>query len=172
VRRTSRYIAVAEVARPHGIRGELRCKLYHEGSSILAGRAQLRLRFPDGTERDAAVANTRPAGKAALVKFAGIDDRTTAEAMRKVVLCVPRDELPPPDDGEFYACDLEGARAVLASGEEIGRVSAVESYPTCDAIVIDRGAAGSLQVPLTDAYILSIDTAEGIVRITSLDGLD
>jgi 16S rRNA processing protein RimM len=163
---------VAEVARPHGIRGELRCKLYHEGSSILAGRARVHLRFPDGQERDAVVTSSRSAGKAALVKLAGVDDRTAAEAMRNVVLCVPRDELPPPDEGEFYACDLEGARAVLASGEELGTVSTVECYPTCDALVIDRGAAGRIEVPLTETYILSIDTDQGIVRITSLDGLE
>src|SRR5580698_1587005 len=133
------YVAVAEVARPHGVRGELRLKVYNPDSDLLTRRAgaAVRLRLPDGSERDVAVLHAREANKALLVRLAGVDDRDAAEALRGAEVCVPRDAFPPLAEGEFYACDLEGARAVLRSGEEVGRVTGLVSYPTCDALVVD-----------------------------------
>ena len=60
------------------------------------------------------------------MRLAGVDDRDAAEALRGAEVCVrARRASPPLDEGEFYACDLEGARVVLASGEDVGRVSGI-----------------------------------------------
>src|SRR4051812_30796742 len=50
--RERRLVAVAEIARPHGIAGELRLKVYNPGSDLLRRRPPVLLRLPDGTERD------------------------------------------------------------------------------------------------------------------------
>ena len=60
---------------------------------------------------------------------------------------------------------------MLASGEEVGRVTAVQSYPTCDVLVIDRGVAGSLEVPLVDAYVASVDPERALVELVTIEGL-
>lgn len=167
-----RYVAVAEVARPHGVHGEVRLRLWNPSSDLLLRRPPIRLRLPDGVERDASIKSARAVNKAVLVTLAGLEDRDAAEALRGAEVLVPRDVFPPAEDGEFYACDLEGARAVMASsGEEIGRVSAVQSYPTCDALVIDRGASGTIEVPLVDAYIASVDVGRAVVELVTLEGL-
>jgi 16S rRNA processing protein RimM len=83
---------------------------------------------------------------------------------------VGREQLSPLEDGEFYACDLEGAK-VLLGGEEIGRVKSIQEYPTCDAIVVEREAKGTLEIPLVDAYVASVDTAAGVVELVTIDGL-
>jgi 16S rRNA processing protein RimM len=165
------YVPLAEVARPHGVLGELRLRVYNQDSDLLERIRRARLRFPDGSVRDVAIASVRPATKALLVKLAGVDDRDAAEALRGAELCVPRAAFPPAEEGEFYACDVEGARALLPSGEEVGRVVSIESYPTCDALVIDRGAAGRLEVPLVDAYVASVDVEGGVVQLVTLEGL-
>lgn len=162
---------MAEVTRAHGIRGEVRLRFYHEGSDLLARRPSMRLRLRDGTEREARLTSLRSANKAVLVQLAGVDDRNAAEALQGAILLVPRDEFPPLEEGEFYACDIEGARAVLTSGEEIGRVEGIASYPTCDALVIDRGPAGKLEVPLLEAYVASVDAEAGVVRLSTIEGL-
>jgi 16S rRNA processing protein RimM len=168
---TRHYIPVAEIARPHGVRGELRLSVYNLESGLLSTRPPVKLRLPDGTERDATFSSVRAANKGLLAKLAGVDGRDAAEALRGAVVCVPRDAFPPPDDDEFYACDLEGARAVMASGEAIGRVSGVTSYPTCDVLVVVREDGAKLEVPLTDAYVASVDPAAGEVRLVTIDGL-
>lgn len=166
-----RYVPVAEIARPHGVQGELRLKIYNEGSDLLERRPPLRLRMPDGSERDARLESCRPINKALLVRLAGVTDRDAAEALRGVVLCVPRDAFAPLEEGEFYACDLEGARVLSASGELIGRVQGLQSYPTCDAIVVAREGGGTLEIPLTESYIAAVDAEQQTVKIVTLEGL-
>lgn len=170
--RTDGLIPVAEVARPHGVQGELRLKVYNPDSDLLAGRPRVKLRLPDGTERDADITTAREADKALLVRFAGVDDRNAAEALRGAEICVPREEFPPLDDGEFYACDIEGARAVLRDGEEIGHVSGVATYPTCDVLLVEKVGGGRLEIPLLDPYVGKIDVAGGVVEIITIDGLE
>ncbi|UQA55907.1 ribosome maturation factor RimM [Polyangium aurulentum] len=166
-----RFVPVAEVGRAHGIRGEVRLKLYHEGSELLGQRPTLKLRLPDGTEQPAKIVSARNANKALLARLEGVDDRNAAEALAGAVLLVPRDEFPPLEEGEFYACDLEGARAVLPSGEEVGVVEALASYPTCEVLVIDRGLDGKLEVPLVEAYVASVDVDGRVVQLVTIEGL-
>ncbi len=46
--RETRLVALAEVARPHGIAGELRLKVYNLDSDLLRRRPPITLRLPDG----------------------------------------------------------------------------------------------------------------------------
>jgi 16S rRNA processing protein RimM len=173
-----RYVPVAEVARPHGVRGELRLKLYNEGSGLIPSlvkrgrtpKPDVLLRMPSGEERAVELSSARDVNKAVLAEIAGVGDRDAAEALRGAVLLVPRDAFPALAAGEFYACDVEGARAMLA-GEEIGRVTGIESYPTCDVIVIAKSAGGSIEVPLTEAYVGPIDVERGVVELVTIEGL-
>ena len=54
-----RQVPVAEVARPHGIRGELRLKLYNEQSDLLLRRPAVKLTFADGSSRDVRIDTAR-----------------------------------------------------------------------------------------------------------------
>lgn len=166
-----RYVPVAEIARPHGVQGELKLRIYNEGSDLLLGRPPVRLRLPDGSEREAKLAGVRSANKALLVRLAGVDDRDVAEALRGAILCVPRDAFAPLAEGEFYACDLEGASVVTASGEVVGRVEGIESYPTCDALLVSRDGATSIEVPLTEGFVKSVDVERQVVQLITLEGL-
>jgi 16S rRNA processing protein RimM len=166
------WIAVAEVARPHGIQGELRLKVYNPDSDLLVRKPRVRLRMPDGSLRDTAIVSARDANKALLVRLSGVDDRDAAEALRGAEICVAREAFPPLEEGEFYACDIEGARAVLPSGEEVGHVAGLQSYPTCDVLLLERKAGGRLEVPLLAPYVGKVDAAAGVVEILTLDGLE
>ena len=170
--RTPGLIPVAEVARPHGVQGELRLKVYNPDSDLLAGRPRVTLRLADGSERDAEITTARAVDKGLLVRFAGVDDRDAAEALRGTEICVPRNEFPDLDEGEFYACDVEGARAVLTGGEEIGHVAGLANYPTCDVLLVDRPSGGRLEIPLLAPYVGKVDTTAGVVEILTIDGLE
>ncbi|WP_437805377.1 ribosome maturation factor RimM [Sorangium sp. So ce1078] len=166
-----RYVPVAEVSRPHGVQGELRLRIYNESSDLLLARPPIRLRLPDGSERDAKIVAARPVDKALLVRLAGTDDRDAAEALRGAAVCVPRDAFAPLADGEFYACDIEGARVMTPEGELLGHVRALQSYPTCDVLVVDRPGADSIEIPLTENFVSSVDAEQQIVQLVTLEGL-
>jgi 16S rRNA processing protein RimM len=174
-----RYVPVAVVARPHGIQGEIRLKVYNQDSQLLhafvatarkpAGPVALKLRMPDKSERELVLTSVRDADKAMLVRIAGVGDRNGAELLRSAEIMVPRDAFPEPEAGEFYACDLEGASVMLA-GVEIGKVTGIQSYPTCDALLVAR-PEGPLEVPLVEAYIAAVKVAEHVVEVRTIDGL-
>lgn len=166
-----RYVPVAEITRPHGVRGEVRLRLYNEASDLLLTRPAITLHLPDGGVRDAKVVGARPVDKAWLVRLAGIDDRNAAEALRGAKVCVPRDAFGPLEEGEFYACDVEGARVMTPEGDLLGRVKSLQSYPTCDVLVVEREGAPSIEIPLTDSFVSSVDVEQQVVQLVTLEGL-
>jgi 16S rRNA processing protein RimM len=166
-----RFVALARVAKAHGIRGELRLKLFNPDSAVLERRPPVRLVMPDGEVRAALLASARAVPGGLLVRLKGVSDRDGAEALRGALVEVARDELDPLDDGEFYFTDLEGC-IVVHAGREVGRVSTVVSYPTCDALVVQREGGKPLEVPLLESFIGSIDIEGARIELLTLDELD
>ena len=164
------WVALAEVARPHGVKGELRLKLYNPDSAVLLRKPRIRLVTADGA-RAIKLRSVRRVPKALLVRLDGIGDRDAAETLRGARIEVEREELEPVADDEFYICDLIGCRVTL-DGEELGRVEHVANYPTCDALVINKRGGGRLEVPLNAHRVGPIDIAAKHVIVTSIEGLE
>lgn len=164
------FVAIAEVARPHGTSGELRLRVFNPDSDLLARRPPLRLVCADGSVKNAQLRSMRHVPGAVLVRLAGVTDRDQAEALRGARVEVARDELEPTDEDEYYHCDLENCRVTVA-GIEIGRVVAVVSYPTCDALVVEH-EKGRLEVPLVDPYLGHIDIDAGVIELHTIQGLE
>jgi 16S rRNA processing protein RimM len=165
-----RLVPVAEVARPHGVRGELRLRVFNQGSDMLLKKPPVRLRLASGEEKPTEILAARATNGAVLVMLAGVSDRNGAEALRGATMLVARDRFPPLDDGEFYACDLEGARAI-SSGKDIGHVEGIVTYPTCDVLLVIKDGGARLEVPLIDNFVKRVDVAAGIVELEGLDEL-
>jgi len=162
-----RLVALAEVARPHGVLGELRLRLYNADSDLLLRIPEVLLQRASGEQETRRVVRARRATGAILMTLADCADRSSAESLRGARLLVPRDVFPPPADGEFYVCDVEGAQ-VQYQERIIGSVLQFRSYPTCDVLVL-RTDDGDFEVPLVDDSVQSIDVDAQIVRLTSLD---
>jgi 16S rRNA processing protein RimM len=167
----NRYVAIAEVARPHGVQGELRLKLYNEESEVLLERPRVRLVCGDGAVREVRVKAVRQVPGALLVRLDGIDDRDAAETVRGARIEVPRELLPPPGEGELYVCDLEGCR-VRVAGNDVGAVVGVASYPSCDALVVELDAGRRVEVPLVDTNLVAVDLEARVVELASLGADD
>ena len=163
---------MAAVARPHGVQGELRLKIFNEGSQLLTSRPRIKLALADGTQRDAKLTSAREVPGGLLVRLEGVSDRNAAELLREAQILVRRADFPPLEDGELYACDLEGARAELTTGETVGTVKGLQNYPTCDVLLVAREGKPILEIPLVDAYVDRVDTAAGLVVLKTLDDLE
>ena len=162
-----RWVALAEVARPHGVRGEMRVKVYNSDSELLPSLREVLVRRREGLERSVRLQFVRAADAGyLLVKLEGVDDRDAAELFRGAELCVRRDAFPPLEEGEFYACDVVGARLFGPDGE-LGIVEDLASYPTADVLVGRLSGGTRCEIPLVDDYIDAIDAAARHVRLTS-----
>jgi 16S rRNA processing protein RimM len=126
-----RAIVLAAVAGAHGVRGEVRLKRFTDAPEGLTRHAWLW-----AGERSLRLLGLRPGPHGDVARFAGIDTREAAEALRGRELAVPRSALPPPDEGEVYAVDLIGLPA-LADGAEVGRVVGVENFGAGDLVEVE-----------------------------------
>ncbi len=125
-------IALAAVAGAHGVKGELRLKLFSESAESLARHERL---LVGGVERR--LLDLRPGGKGATARFEGIADRTAAEQLRGALVEVDRSALPPLDEGEYYHSDLIGLPCVDREGGAVGTVAAVENFGAGDLLEIE-----------------------------------
>ena len=137
-----RRIALAAVAGAHGVKGELRLKLFSDSVESLSRHEKL---YVGGATRR--LLGIRDSGKSALARFEGIADRSAAEALRGSLVEVDRSALPPLEDGEYYHADLIGLPAFDAGGNSIGVVAAVENYGAGDLLEIERDGGGRSLIP-------------------------
>ena len=143
--RSGRKIALAAVAGAHGIKGEVRLKLFSDSAESLTQHDKV---YVGGVERR--VVSARDAGKIATARFEGIGDRSAAEALRGSLVEVERASLPPLEDGEYYHVDLIGLPAFDGEGTQVGIVAAVENYGAGDLLEIEIADGKRSLIPFRD----------------------
>ena len=186
-------IAVGQIVRAHGIRGEV----------IVAVRTdEPDVRFAPGSVLGAEPPDRGPLTVAAarwhsgrlIVAFAGIGDRTAAEGLRGTLLILDSAQIPPvADPDEFYDHELIGLGVVTAAGERVGVVADVLHHGQ-DLLVIRRDgapgapgrasvrgpagpaapaapAADEALVPFVGAIVTDVDVAAGRLVIDPPPGL-
>ena len=140
--RSERRIALAAVAGAHGVKGEVRLKLFSDNAERLAAHKIL---YVGETARR--LLTIRDGGKTAVARFEGINDRSAAEALRGSLVEVDRSALPPLEEGEYYHADLIGLPCVERDGQAVGRVLAVENYGAGDLLDVERQGGGRSLIP-------------------------
>jgi 16S rRNA processing protein RimM len=136
-----RRIALAAVAGAHGVKGEVRLKLFSDSVESVSRHRTL---YVGGVEL--ALLSVRDA-KAPVARFAGIDDRSAAEALRGSLVEIDRDALPPLDEGEYYHADLIGLTCEDGQGQPVGKVVAVENFGAGDLLEIALQDGGRSLIP-------------------------
>jgi 16S rRNA processing protein RimM len=166
------WVPLAEIARPHGVRGELRLRLFNKTSDTLLGLDEVLVRLADGEEHEVTVERARRADDAILIKLFSVDSRDRAEELRGALICVRRRDFEEAEDGEFYAIDVVGAEVRLA-GARIGSVAEILTYPSIEVLLVHADdALGDWEVPLTEMYIARVDVEGKLVELVSLDDIE
>lgn len=125
-------LEVGHIAKAHGIRGEVIV-------SMVSNRAELRLAagstlYSDGIDFEVVRASAHQGRY--IVALAGVTDRSSAEALRGMVLRAPA---PDPEPETLWVHELIGAEVTDTEGRCFGPVLAVESNPASDLLVLDGG---------------------------------
>jgi 16S rRNA processing protein RimM len=142
---TGKRVALAAVAGAHGVKGELRLKLFADSVDSLARHSHLHV-----GGRELALRDIKDGGKTAIARFEGISDRSAAEALRGQLVEIDRDQLPPLADGEYYHADLIGLPCLDEGGKQLGTVVAVENFGAGDLLEIERPDGKRSLIPFRD----------------------
>lgn len=163
------FVSLGAITRAHGLRGEVRVKLFNPASDlVLESRAVLLRR--DGVVAERRIVAARRERDDVLLTFDGVASREAADAMRGYEVGLTRANLPELEEGEYYFVDLEGLRAV-SDGVEVGVAKRVVEYPTVSCLLIES-AAGAREVPLVEPYFLGADLDRGVVEVAHLEDLE
>ncbi|MFC3783894.1 16S rRNA processing protein RimM [Sphingopyxis italica] len=152
----NRPVTLAAIAGAHGVRGEVRLKLFGEGAEALRAFSVF-----EAGDRKLTLKSVRPANQGAVATFVEITDRGAAETLRGTLLTVPRSALPALGEGEYYHHDLLGLPCVSTDGAAIGHVAAVENFGAGDILEIEKPGGKRFMVPM-NARAVPAWNADGV----------
>jgi 16S rRNA processing protein RimM len=164
------WIELGVIAKPHGVRGEVRVHVFNPDSTLLRELDEVFLIGDEGDEPSLVeIESTRQGPKGLLMWLAGVSSREDAEALRGYTLCVPREALPELEEGEYYHADLIGLQA-FDGDEAIGEITDVIDYPSAECLKIER-PGGYIEVPMLPKWLERVDVERGRVHLKDLDDI-
>jgi 16S rRNA processing protein RimM len=154
---SSALIQLGFVGAPFGVRGWIKLRSHTDPPERLLDHRNLRI-GRGGIWRDYRIEASGRSGGALTVKLAGVEDRDQAQALRGAEVCVPRSELPPRDDKDFYRADLIGCEVVNLEGLGLGVVQHFVETPA-QVLMVVRGAQ-EFWIPAVPQHLRRVDLQE------------
>lgn len=162
-RAPSQVLEIGYVARPHGVRGELRVVTHDPASTTLLDVDAVQL---DGVPYR--IEHARQVQGAFLLRLVGIGDRNGADTLRGKRVAVDR-ALIPLEEGEVLLADLVGCDVVREDGSPYGTIAAIETGVQ-DRLVIHDGDVERL-LPLVPEFVIDVDLEAGRVVVAPPEDL-
>ena len=169
---SSTLVRIGRITKPHGISGEV--AVFFEAGDHALLRGEVVLESPAGERNKVTVKRVRSHHGNLLLTLSGITNRDLAESVRRHSILIPRDKLPPLDDGEVYLLDLPGLTVVVEeeNGERvIGAIQQVDIPAGQELWTIITPSGKEILFPAVDEFILGIDLENGTARIAPPPGL-
>ncbi|MFE4636973.1 ribosome maturation factor RimM [Streptomyces sp. NPDC056773] len=164
-------LVVARIGRAHGIKGEVTVEVRTDEPELRLSPGAVLLTEPASTGPLTIEAGRVHSGRL-LLRFAGVGDRTAAEALRNTLLIAEVDpsELPEEED-EYYDHQLMDLDVVLEDGTVIGRITEISHLPSQDLFIVERPDGTEVMVPFVEEIVAEIDLDEQRCVITPPPGL-
>ena len=168
---SDRLVAVGEIGRAYGLRGEVRVMPLTDDPSRFSRRDTYVLWDPrNGGRQPCRITASRRQGDAVLVTVDGYDSPEAAKQLAGRLLAVPETEALPLNEGQFYPWQLEGCRVSTEEGKDVGRVLRIEPAPGHDLWVVGDEEREHL-IPAVAEIVREVDLKQGRVVIRPPDGL-
>ncbi len=154
-----------------GTKGGIKVKPFSGDPSGILSARKLRLSGGDAPEgREYEVRTARPSGGCAVFSLEGIGSAEAARSLAGARVFVPRGDLPPPGEDEYYCADLVGCVVIDADGRSLGEVSGVVPGPAHDWIEVRGSWKEDALLPLVAQFIREVDTAGRRIVVSPPEG--
>ncbi|WP_457030878.1 ribosome maturation factor RimM [Kitasatospora sp. P5_F3] len=150
-------LVVGKIGRAHGIRGDVSVEVRTDEPELRLGPGAVLLTDP-ATVGPLTIESGKVHSGRLLLRFAGVNDRNAAEALRGTMLIAEIDPEDRPDDPEeFYDHQLIGLDVVLLDGTLVGELSEVVHLPYQDLLTVTRPDGTEVLVPFVTRIVPTID---------------
>ena len=156
-------IAVGRFGRPHGVRGEVKLRLYFglDSSKPLVGKTVYLQTEGTGCPEKAVIRSVRLAGDVALVSLEGIATPEEALIFADQVISIPRSQAPDLPQGKYYYEEVVGLPVYDPQGSLIGRLTGFFEAGSADVWVITSPAGEEILTPCLPETLISVDLEKG-----------
>ena len=162
-------IPIGVFIKPHGIKGELKVKLYNQHSNSLFPNQEIWFKGDDGWV-SSAVDTSHINGIQSRIKIEFCLTRNHAEKLRGIKIFVQRRNFPLLAEKDFYLVDLIGFCAISSKGENIGEITDIMENPANDIFVVKDGNIEHF-IPIVDEFVQLFDFDNKCVTINVIEGL-
>jgi ribosomal 30S subunit maturation factor RimM len=183
---TDEMVEIASFGAPHGVHGEVRLFEAQLDSPVFEAGRTLWVRLRDGWE-SLTISQIRETPKHGIGEFEELEGRDEAARMRNEPVYIPVEQLPEPDEGEFYQAQLQGHGVYMATDPLDGAEGGLELDPSKfrrvgrvggffdtnganDVMVVLVAGDEELFVPMIEGAVAAIDDREQKVWLHHPDG--
>lgn len=163
------FITLARVLKVQGRRGEVLV----EPLSDVPDRFRVGLKLSalgNEARRELQVEELWPHKNRLVLKFAGVDSISDAEALVGNELQVPRGERAQLETGWTFVSDLVGC-VVLDNDREVGRVADIQFGAGEAPLLIVKVGGREHQIPYAEAYLQSVDLEKRQIKMLLPEGM-
>lgn len=164
-------LVVAEVVKPHGLRGEV-CIDSHADSPFLYDEVPCLFLGKKGQKpRRFVVRSSRKHKGRILLTLEGVNGRDAAESLRGFEVMVREADLPDTGEDEVYMYELEGMSVELEDGTVVGTISNFILAPGQETWVITSADGREILFPAVEEFVLSVDLEDETIVVNPPEGL-
>jgi 16S rRNA processing protein RimM len=165
-------VAVARVAKPRGVKGEVACDLLTDFPERFEWLDELIAVFPGGRRERLTLESSWLHGGRVVLKLEGFDSPEASAALAGCELAVPESEAVELEEGEYYDWQLEGCRVETVGGLNVGTVREVLHTGGEAPVLVIRDERGRENlVPLAESICVEIDVEAKLIRVDPPDEL-
>jgi len=157
-------VVLGRLADPYGIRGWIRLHAFGDDPLGWSGMPVWWVGQEDRW-REIGLVGLKAHASGLVVALEGVVDRTAAEAMKGLLVGVPRNLLPATGEDEFYWADLLGLAVVNREGECLGRVAGLLETGANAVLRVVDAAENERLLPFVDEVVLTVDKTGGQILV-------
>lgn len=167
------FTAIARIVRPQGRRGEVLADLLTDFPEKFAERRQLWLSSEAKPEPREYSLETHWLHKGRVVlKFAGIDSITSAEALSGMLVQIPAESRSQLELGAAYVSDLIGSTLLdVSQNRKIGTIRDVQQGAGTAPLLIVDSAGTELEIPFAEEFIVHFNASKKLLEMNLPKGL-
>jgi 16S rRNA processing protein RimM len=164
------FIAIARIARTRGNRGEVLVDLYTDFPDRFDALKEVWLEFADGHRLRVSIEDTWEHKGRRVLKFAGVDDISSAESYVGCWVQVPSDQAMTLPEGTYFDHDLIGCIVQDSAGNLVGVVEGVLRIAGNSQLVV-KGNGREYLIPAVDSICTEISIEDKRIQIDPPEGL-
>jgi 16S rRNA processing protein RimM len=162
-------LAIGVIVGPHGVQGELRMLIWTHFPERIPTLKRIYL----GDEPDARrLQRARLAGRQAILRVDGIDDRNAAEERRGQEVRIDLDQAAPLEADEYFHFQLIGLDVYGESGARIGELTDILETGANDVYVVTDEQGRDQLFPALKSVVLEVDLDGKRMVVRPLDYLE